>query len=203
MATSPDDDKINIDQANTPSLLVKVLSRFMRQTKQAVTDLTSGTTAVSAHYYRSAAFATALPDATWEVMDYPTKEVDTHNAVTISTATNLWTPTFGAVGNGWRFVAPLAGTYLCAASVGLTAMNVPSSGREIIIEWIINGGVYMKRGTRMAVGASNNQGLHCATAIQLALGDVLQIRIYQASGGTKNIEAIREANWIAIDRIFS
>jgi hypothetical protein len=156
---------------------------------------------VSAHYYRSSAFSTAIPDATWEAMDFDTKEVDTHNAVTTSTATNKWTPTFGAAGNGWRFVAPLTGTYQCSASVGFTAMNVPSSGREMIIEWIINSGAYMRRGTRMAVGASNNQGVHCSTSIQLNAGDVLQLRVYQASGGAKNVEALREANWITIDRI--
>jgi hypothetical protein len=164
---------------------------------------------VSAHYYRSAAFATAVPNSTWEVMDFPTSEIDTHSAVTISTAANKWSPTYGAAGNGWRFTAPIAGTYMCCAGVGWTGLNLPASGREIILEWIINGTGsgdppttgYMRRGTRMAIGQTNNQEVQCATLITLAVGDVLQLRIYQASGAAANVEALRQASWVEIDRI--
>jgi hypothetical protein len=164
---------------------------------------------VSAHYNRSTAFATAVPNATWEVMDFPTSEIDTHSAVIISTATNKWAPTYGAAGNGWRFVAPIAGTYQCCASVGWTSVNLPAVGREFIAEWIINGtgagdppttGA-MKRGTRMAVGQTNNQGVHIASSLTLAAGDVVQLRVYQATGGAANVEALSQANWITIDRI--
>lgn len=141
---------------------------------------------VHAHYYRNTALGTPIANVTWTVMDFNTIVEDTHNAVT--------------TGAGWKFTVPGGedGVYSCAAGVGWAGMTAVG---EMIMEFMVNGGAYMHRTFRQLSSASGLQAMAGATHLSLGAGDYVQVRVYQSNGAARNVEALREANWIDIVKV--
>lgn len=118
--------------------------------------------------YRLSAAAQSIPGATWTIINYDTKEEDTHGAVT--------------TGSGWIFTAPLSGLYNVSACAfvasGYTyvasetyAISIIKTGiEEIVGRWL----------SPMTASATNFYlpSLTANTILRLQQGQTLSIRIY-------------------------
>ena len=128
---------------------------------------------VSARYYTTAGQANV--DASPTIINYGTKDFDTHNAVT--------------TGASWKFTAPIAGKYLVVASAQKT--SVPLMGMLIYF----NNGMHTQNTTTVS---GSFAGAQVTALVNMAVNDYIDARIY-SNGGTLGTAA--ECNIISITKI--
>lgn len=123
---------------------------------------------VAAHYVPAG--VTSLVNATDTIINYATKVIDTHSAVT--------------TGASWKFTAPVAGTYQVSAS----SNSVAAGGGERYISVSKNGSLYA-RGSWAPGSAGSTQGQTVCALVSMVPGDYVDIRMFQSSGGAINTDA--------------
>jgi hypothetical protein len=140
---------------------------------------------VAARYKTSA--GQSIPNNSSTIVDFGTRDIDTHGAVT--------------VGASWKFTAPVAGKYRISAAISSTSGGGWASGEEFAC-------ILSKNGAAFATFSQYAQTTHStfvisggSTIVDLVSGDYVDVRNYQNSGGALALRADANANSISIERI--
>lgn len=135
----------------------------------------------------STAAGQVIPTSTATIVNFGTKEVDTHGAVT--------------PGASWAFVAPASGFYLVAATV-LTGNYTWSQLTFIDLHLFVDGATrgYFARATILST--VNDYGFVTgASQVYLAAGQSLSIRVAQYSGASRALHTDTMWNHVSIAKV--
>ncbi len=141
---------------------------------------------VSARYETNA--AQSIPNNSATIIDFGTKTIDTHSAVT--------------TGASWKYTAQVAGKYRVSCKILFTSGGGWVAGELVDLMLYKNGTKYSDLGntisqtthsTFVAVGGSD--------VIDLNVGDYIDVRVSQNSGASLALNANVQNNNVAIDRI--
>ena len=150
----------------------------------------SGPSAIAASETVAAVYKTAsgqsIPNAAFTVVDYTTKEIDTHGAVT--------------TGAAWKFTAPIAGTYCVSAHV-LFNSGASATTSSYLIALYKGGSLIGEFGRVNGTGGANFFGPTGSRNIYLLAGEFIDARTLQDSGGARTLYPFIEYNHISIHRI--
>ena len=153
-----------------------------------------GTDAQSAIAVAQRPGALNILNATVTVIDFPTILSDTQKGIVPGSGP-------GAVGPGtWKYVCQAAGWYDLKA--GVRFGTTPNPVIDALMSVYRNGQDYTRIARQGFVAAANwYPGLTGSCHIQLAVGDYVQIGVYQSSGGTAVLESYGPANYFSIARL--
>jgi hypothetical protein len=176
-----------ISGSTSPKILAKGGSYgFYVNSKMQVTRFTSQEREIVVAKYTNGA-GTTITNNLLTILDFPTKEIDTHDAVT--------------TGAGWVFTAPTAGYYRISSNV---VMDLASWG-EAGFTWLV---VYKNGAEHTALDlnvkgttGSTNTGAGGTTIIECTEGDTLQVRIYHNGGTDTDLVNIANRNTVSINLI--
>jgi hypothetical protein len=123
------------------------------------------------------------------VVDFNIRELDTHNAVT--------------TGANWRFTAPVGGLYVVHVAVLFTSTTAWSDGEIGALILNRNGSdiAVLNRKDNYGSATSLHMQLSGSTALYLAAGDYIDIRVYQTSGVTLSFYTDSLFNRVSIHRV--
>lgn len=141
---------------------------------------------VAARYTTTA--GQSIPNATTTIVDYGTKDFDTHNAVT--------------TGASWKFTAPIPGKYMVSGG-GAHGPASWTATQLIFFEVDKNGSVHSNLvQTRIQTTGSNNYRMYGGGVIVNCIaGDTIDIRTFQNQGGAVSMQTSAGDNWVAIVRV--
>lgn len=121
----------------------------------------------------------SIPNATVTIVDYATKDYDTHGLVT--------------TGGSWKLTATQPGYYRVTARVGWSTISTTNT---YITSLYKNGAFY----SGVAAQGDNSTVLHVDT-IKLLPGDFIDIRTSQDTGGSVALEAGAGNNSVSVERV--
>jgi hypothetical protein len=131
-------------------------------------------------YYQPA--AQSIPDSTSTILDFSTADIAHANITT---------------GASWKFTATTAGVYQVSAGGSLIFPFPTTLGTGYLA--LAKNGVELQRLARLQ-GVIATNCLTGATLIQLAVGDFIDIRLFQNSGSARTLEGGRQ-NWFSIHQL--
>jgi len=107
-----------------------------------------------------------------------------------------------STGVSWQAVAPISGKYLITTYLQLASSASWTAG-ELVYASVYKNGVETARLFRVEVQTSGTYALTAqgATVINMAVGDYIDIRLYQNAGGAVALASSEETNWMSIHRI--
>lgn len=145
----------------------------------------SGPSQIAATETVAARYTSALGESTSGaadlVVNYSTKDFDSHGAVSTGTGT-------------WKFTAPIAGKYRISAAA---AINTASATLVEVAIW--KTGVRQSLFQLNAPATSSNYQSMISDTVNMAAGDYLQVKLN--TGATRTMVANAEFNWVSIERI--
>jgi len=155
----------------------------------------SGTATIAATesvgaYYNSSAGQNIAASGAATIVNFDTKVIDTHNAVT--------------TGASWKFTAPVSGRYKISSNLRFANFLAWSSGGYVGLSVYKNGAAYASSDTLVWVTgtfATGPTAVLPSPEIQLNAGDTLDIRGVQNESGTRALVASGTLVWVAINRI--
>lgn len=124
----------------------------------------------------------SIPNAIETILDFGTKEIDTHNAVT--------------TGSAWKFTAPTAGLYRL---FGMVTWSGNASGTRYVS--IFKNDVDTESLYYFTATDANTISRSGSTVLNLAAGDYVQLKAFQNSGGALTIFNASNYNRIFIERL--
>jgi hypothetical protein len=141
---------------------------------------------VAARY--STASGQSIPNNTGTIINFNTKEYDTHNAVT--------------TGSNWKFTAPVAGEYHVSSHVLYDAFAAAGVG-AMSIRVYKNDSPHTDLGRTVfnAEGNATNKPAFGSTDVQLNAGDTINIVVFNGSGAARNLFSNAQFVWVAIHKI--
>lgn len=128
-----------------------------------------------------------IPTGSATIVDFGTKDYDSHNAVT--------------VGASWKFTAPISGKYEMKV---LTAFaNTAFTAGTVVEGRIYKNGVLYSNIDQMTVSASVSQRPRMGGSddINLLAGDYIDFRLVQSDGGGRNLDSDPHVVRISIRRV--
>jgi hypothetical protein len=157
-------------------------------TKDGLITQSASVPGLVAAIYRTSA-GQSIPHATWTIVDFDSRELDTHRAVT--------------TGASWRFTAPVEGVYVVSASIMFAATTTWADGEVGDLSVYKNGSLVfsLDRTNSNGSSASVNMRLGGSTAVRLDVADYIDIRIYQGSGAALALQGEARYNRVAIYRV--
>lgn len=141
-----------------------------------------GATGTVAARFKTAS-AGSYPNAADTIIDFTTKDFDTHGAVT--------------TGASWKYTAPSSGKY--SVSVAVLSANTTITAQQIKL-WK-NGSVYATLFRAATVPAGTQFTMGGSTLVDLNAGDTIDIRLRNDSGGGASFNPAADENHISIHRI--
>lgn len=145
----------------------------------------AATETVFARCYQSSG-QTITHNTTPAILNFDTKETDTHGAVT--------------TGASWKFTAPVSGIYRVETSNALSS----STANQLSQYVFKNGSQFAQISEMSATGGGISSGqISGSTTMKLLAGDYIDIRFYQYDNGAvnKNTTGSHDYNHISITRI--
>lgn len=128
----------------------------------------------------------SVPTTTTTIVNFDTKVDDDSNAVT--------------TGGNWRFTAPRAGIYLVATRVVFNDTAFGSSS----VSLFRNGALARELASRGSAAENTERlpnGGSDSTLLKLDQGDTLDVRVYQSSGGARNLASDQKSVHIAVQEM--
>jgi hypothetical protein len=158
------------------------LSIFKIQSPQSI-----ATNEIVAARYTSASGQT-IPNVTSTVVNFNTKEYDTHNAVT--------------TGTNWKFTAPVAGFYNVSSHVLYSSFTSGGIG-TVSLSISKNGSFYCDIGRSLFYSESGGtfKVAYGLTDIRLNAGDEINISTYNNSGASRTLYNDSNYVWVAIHKV--
>lgn len=151
----------------------------------------SGPSAIAASESVNARYTTtagqSVSNASLTIIDFGTKDFDSHGAVT--------------TGASWKFTAPISGKYRVTANLTTTSTGNFSAAEYIENRIYKNGSIYAAKLQSDFNGSTSNKSVQISASINLLAGDYIDIREYQTSGGSMPLESASGYNWIDIERV--
>lgn len=136
---------------------------------------------VAARYKTSSSFA--ISHITYTIMDYSSKDFDTHGSVT--------------TGGSWKFTAPINGIFRVSAN-GYFDPN-STSARELAL--FKNGSRVCALGGISICSGTQSASFGGSSTIQLIAGDYIDVRIWQNSGIALATTGDSAFQWVSIEKI--
>lgn len=129
-----------------------------------------------------------IPNTTTTVVAFNSTDIDSRTAVTGSGTTS------------WRFTAPtgMGGIYLVAAHIG---MDPGGAAGSVALNLFHGGNWHSTLGVSITPAAAVAQYIGGSTLVQLAAGDYIDVRVYQACGGNRNIGTTGQDNHVSIHQV--
>jgi hypothetical protein len=153
----------------------------------------SGPSAIAATESVNAVYTTAagqsIANNTTTIIDFGTKEIDTHGSVT--------------TGASWKFTAQSSGTYEAALFVQLTATAGWGVAEAATID-MYKGGVVAARMSGHITQAANGELIFLAgptRQLKLLAGEYIDFRIYHLNGAAVTLNTSASNNWVSIKRV--
>ena len=152
----------------------------------------SGPATIAATETVTASYTTAagqsISNSTADIINFDTKDFDTHGAVT--------------TGASWKFTAPISGFYN-VSSVILFASSAATQGNAIDLQVFKNGSVYKRMSYKTIESTfSNFIGTQGQASVTLNAGDYIDIRVsYNRTGGNTSLHNSSTYNHVEISRI--
>lgn len=156
-------------------------------------DRISGPATIATTEYIAAAYNTTAGNSVINyagspiLVDYATKEFDTHNCVT--------------TGASWKFTCPIAGKYRVYGGCS-TSSQTWAAGSLLVLYACKNGVIAKEIGYAVAEASYTGRlktGGGCAL-IQCNAGDYIDFRIVQNGGATVTLEADTSLNYVMVER---
>lgn len=150
----------------------------------------SGPSAIAASESVNAKYTTtagsSFTDGATAIVDFGTKEFDSHSAVT--------------TGGSWKFTAPVSGVYTINGHIGF---SIPSSTRYQIVALLRKNGTETNRCVISTTqnSANGSAGLPFTFMLKLNAGDYIDLQTYQDSGASRTLLTTAGLNAINIARI--
>lgn len=139
---------------------------------------------VNAKYRASA--GQSIPNGAVTLVNWDTKDFDSHGAVTTGVGT-------------WRFTAPISGKYRISGYVSLAAVAVTQSNR-LSINLYKNGSLNITMGFRRFDGSyTANAETNFTGLINLVAGEYIDIRL-DSGMPTTTMSTTTDVNWVGIER---
>jgi hypothetical protein len=129
----------------------------------------------------------SIPNATRTIVDFSTKEYDSHNSVT--------------TGASWKFTAPISATYRVSFSISIASVSW-SSNNIVLIELVKNGTII--HGYDQVIQASYTGSyttIPIITTVKLLVGDYIHGSAYQNKGSSTPLVADSRVNHIEIEMV--
>jgi hypothetical protein len=147
----------------------------------------SGPSAIAASETVCAVYKTAVnqsvANTTFTIIDFGTKEDDSHGSVT--------------TGANWKFTAPTAGRYEVFAKILYNGAASAATGSYLLMLYK-NGSQVAELARVNGTGGSNFFGPNGSRVINLNAGDYIDVRAFQDSGGARTLYSFIEYNHISI-----
>lgn len=131
----------------------------------------------------------SIPSAVRTIVDFATKEYDTHNSVT--------------TGAFWKFTAPISGTYRVSYSSAFTSASWVNG--NLVLPELRKGGSII-HGYDIVIQSSFTNSytvFPLVTTVRLLAGEYIDATLYQNTGSSKALVNSSLANHIEIERIGS
>ena len=131
----------------------------------------------------------SISDATTTIVNFGTKDFDSHNAVT--------------TGASWKFTAPISGVYEVSAGLLLPSGGGWVVSEEADLELFKNGSFYSRlAGVYMQTTHSTLVSLYGSPRlVRLLAGEYVDVRVYQNSGASLSIHTGAGFTYVNIKRI--
>lgn len=146
--------------------------------------------AIFAYYHVNVSSAPSIPNGGggYTTVDFATKVVDTHAAVT--------------TGASWKFTCPASLYYIVATNVTLASSTGWALGEHHRVDCNLNGTAswllhYGDQNVSGGTAIYANSGARVCM-VPASTGDTIHISTYQTSGGALNLHNNSGANWVAI-----
>lgn len=166
------------NQGTSPTYNTTVGYSYFTVTRSSGPSQIAASELIAARY--STAAGQSIANATSTIVDFGTKDFDTHGSVT--------------TGGSWIFTAPTSGKYQIQASLNFQA----AAATFVLIETFKNGSAFSR--TYQATSTNAMPGHH-SDIVNCLAGDTLQIRVQQQSGASKSLTTTAIENFVSITRI--
>jgi hypothetical protein len=141
---------------------------------------------VAARYRTSS--GQSIPQGTNTIVNFNTKDYDTHNAVT--------------TGSNWKFTAPVAGIYNVTSCIMYNTFSITNTGQFIIDVYKNNAVAAGLDKLVFGTYASNSYLSVCgSTNIELKAGDTIDVRVFQDTGASRSLWVDTNYVWVSIHKI--
>lgn len=151
----------------------------------------SGPSAIAASESVNASYTTtagqSIPNSTLTIIDFGTKDFDSHNAAT--------------TGASWKYTAVISGKYRVTSNLTTTSTGNFSAAEYIEARVYKNGSIHSAKIHSDFNGSTSNKSVQISTLVNLLAGDYIDVREYQTSGGSMPLETAAGYNWIDIERV--
>jgi hypothetical protein len=146
--------------------------------------------------YHSTAGNTLGNTSTVVYVDFPTKEFDTTGSVQGAGSGNVTTS-----GTGWRFIAPVSGSYQVNSAVSMVAASGTGSPSEITSRIYVNG-TLTRRGDNTSYSINNGTVVRqVSDIVRLVAGDRIEIAFFQTYTNSISQSSNSYDNRVSIYRI--
>lgn len=151
----------------------------------------SGPSAIAASESVNARYTTtagqSVPNASLTIIDFGTKDFDSHGAVT--------------TGASWKYTAVISGKYRVTSNLTTTSTGNFSADEYIEARVYKNGSIHSAKIHSDFNGSTSNKSVQISTLVNLLAGDYIDVRGYQTSGSSMPLETAAGYNWIDIERV--
>ena len=153
----------------------------------ALDNVSVGPSAITASETVCAVYKTAVnqsvANTTFTIVNFGTKEDDSHDSVT--------------TGASWKFTAPIAGRYDVSAKILFNGATSAATGSYLLMLYK-NGSQVAELARVNGTGGLNFFGPNGSRIINLNAGDYIDVRAFQDSGGARTLYPFIEYNHISI-----
>lgn len=131
------------------------------------------------------ALVQSIPNNTDTIINFDTEVVDTHNAFITGT-----------------FTAPITGYYRINASVTFATTTAWAAGEQSNLFIYKNNVKYLGIDLRDGITATTHyHTLEGQAVVPLAIGDTINLQVFQLSGGALNLSGFQQHTWLNIQLI--
>ncbi len=170
--------------ASTDSVFVDFMVPVAGWSSSQEQSSSTDTRVVAARY--STAAGASMATGT-NIIDYGTKDLDTHNAVT--------------TGASWKFTAPVPGVYEVTGMIRLGAATFTNTAEQELTMFK-NGSEYSSLGiTRIEVTQTNAFAVAGSTIVSLNAGDYIDLRFRNGEAGARSLSGDAKLNHVSIRRL--
>jgi len=149
----------------------------------ALTGLNVGT--VFASYNQSS--AQSITSSSDTVIDFSTKVVDTHSAVT--------------TGGSWLFTAPEAGVYQISSSIEFASASFVATAVAVLMLFKNGTQVAATEHVRNTALTQEFAAYPLVYAVSCVKGDTLQLKVFQNNGSSRSLRASDRYNFVTITKV--
>lgn len=169
----------------TPSISSSTTRNIFSIVKRGSAQTISTTEEVSAGY--TTASANSISSGAQTIIDFGTKEYDTHNAVT--------------TGAAWKFTVPIAGRYRVSCYVMLDTQSFAVDDKVSLSIFKNGAEVKSLKYNELQASVTTYVDAGGTSTLNLVAGDYIDLRVFQNSGGARTLITNAVFNYVNIEKV--